>query len=26
MGGNTVVPESLIDNGQQDFGVYNCPR
>lgn len=26
MGGNTVVPESLIDKGQQDFGVYNCPR
>jgi len=26
MGGNTVVPESLIDNGEQDFGVYNCPR
>jgi len=26
MGGNTVVPESLIDNGQQDFAVYNCPR
>ena len=26
MGGNTVVPESLIDDGQQDFGVYNCPR
>ena len=26
MGGNTVAPESLIDNGQQDFGVYNCPR
>ena len=26
MGGNTVVPESLIQNGQQDFGVYNCPR
>lgn len=26
MGANTVVPESLIDNGQQDFGVYNCPR
>lgn len=25
MGGNAVVPESLINNGQQDFGVYNCP-
>ncbi|MBL4581524.1 MAG: DUF4156 domain-containing protein [Gammaproteobacteria bacterium] len=26
MGGNTVVPESLIDGGEQDFGVYNCLR
>lgn len=26
MGGNAVVPESLINNGQQDYGVYNCPR
>lgn len=26
MGGNTVVPESLINEGQQDFGVYNCAR
>jgi hypothetical protein len=26
MGGNTVVPESLINDGEQDFGVYNCPR
>lgn len=26
MGGNSIVPESLIDNGQQDFGVYNCQR
>ena len=25
MGGNTVVPESLINNGQQDYGVYICP-
>lgn len=26
MGGNTIVPESLINDGQQAFGVYNCPR
>jgi hypothetical protein len=26
MGGNTIVPESFISNGQQDFGVYSCPR
>ena len=26
MDGNTVVPESLIKDGEQDFGVYNCPR
>ena len=26
MGGNTVVPESLINDGEQDSGVYNCPR
>lgn len=26
MGGNSVVPESLIDNGQQIFVVYNCPK
>jgi hypothetical protein len=25
MGGNVVVPESLIDKGQQSFGVYRCP-
>lgn len=25
MGGNAVVPESLINNGEQDYGVYNCP-
>lgn len=25
MGGNVVVPESLIDDGQQTFGVYSCP-
>lgn len=26
MGGNAVVPESLINNGEQDYAVYNCPR
>ncbi len=26
LGGNTVVPESLINDGEQDFGVYNCPK
>ena len=26
MGGNSVVPESLIDNGQQIFVVYKCPK
>jgi hypothetical protein len=25
MGVNVVVPESLIDKGQQSFGVYRCP-
>lgn len=25
MGGNTIVPESIIDEGQQSFGVYRCP-
>ena len=25
MGGNVIVPESLIDDGQQSFGVYSCP-
>lgn len=25
MGGNTIIPESLIQEGQQDFGVYSCP-
>ncbi len=25
MGGNTIVAESLIDAGEQVFGVYNCP-
>lgn len=26
MGGNTVVPESLINDGQQSYGVYTCSR
>ena len=25
MGGNTIVPESVIQDGSQIFGVYNCP-
>ena len=25
MGGNTIVPESIIDEGRQTFGVYRCP-
>ncbi len=25
MGGNAVVAESPIENGQQQFGVYRCP-
>jgi hypothetical protein len=25
MGGNTVVPESIIEEGRQTFGVYICP-
>lgn len=25
MGGNVVVPESIIEEGQQTFGVYRCP-
>ena len=24
-GGNTIVPESQITDGQQTFGVYRCP-
>lgn len=24
MGGDTIIPESLINDGEQDFGVYNC--
>jgi hypothetical protein len=26
MGGNTIVPESVIDEGRQTFGVYSCPN
>lgn len=26
MGGDTIVPESLISQGQQEFGVYRCLR
>ena len=26
MGGDTIVPESLISDGEQEFGVYNCRR
>jgi hypothetical protein len=25
LGGNTIVPESVITEGQQTFGVYRCP-
>jgi len=25
MGGNVIVPESLIEDGEQTFGVYSCP-
>lgn len=25
MGGNVIVVESIINEGQQTFGVYNCP-
>lgn len=25
MGGNTVSPESAINNGQRTYRVYNCP-
>jgi len=25
MGGDTIIPESIIQEGQQDFGVYRCP-
>ena len=26
MGGNTIVPESVIEEGRQTFGVYSCPE
>ena len=26
MGGNTIVPESVIEEGEQTFGVYICPN
>ncbi|MEQ8954664.1 MAG: DUF4156 domain-containing protein [Gammaproteobacteria bacterium] len=25
MGGNTIVPDSVIEGGGQNFSVYNCP-
>ena len=25
MGGNAIVPESVIEEGRQTFGVYSCP-
>lgn len=25
MNANTIVPESLIEQGKQRFGVYSCP-
>ena len=25
MGGNVIVPESLIEEGEQVFGIYSCP-
>lgn len=25
MGGNVIVAESLIEEGEQSFGVYSCP-
>lgn len=25
LGGNYIVPETVIDEGQQTFGVYRCP-
>lgn len=25
MGANVIVPESVIDEGRQSFGVYRCP-
>ncbi|NKB32561.1 MAG: DUF4156 domain-containing protein [Pseudomonadales bacterium] len=26
MGGNVIVPESVIEEGRQSFGVYRCPN
>jgi hypothetical protein len=26
MGGNAIIPESVIQNGAQSFGVFSCPR
>lgn len=26
LGGNYIVPESVISEGQQTFGVYRCPQ
>jgi hypothetical protein len=26
MGGNVIVPESVISEGRQTFGVYRCPN
>ena len=26
MGGNAIVPESVIEEGRQTFGVYSCPE
>ena len=25
MGGNVIIPESIIEEGRQSFGVYRCP-
>jgi hypothetical protein len=25
LGGNVIVPESVIEEGRQSFGVYRCP-
>jgi len=26
LGGNVIVPESVIEDGRQSFGVYRCPN
>lgn len=26
MGGDTIVPESIVSQGEQEFGVYSCSR